>query len=160
MVARTRPNVTLYCIACPVKFTKLTDGQLVQHLHDLPSCRYITSQRFGGTCPHLLQSRYSHVVTFYGTMRAAPYSDRFVATVVGSIVLAPVLLRLVRPVEAGLQTAVSRDFIPFLLICLQVFRCYHYIRNQQDATLALSFISHCKITLHVSEAFCIHHQEY
>ena len=36
----------------------------------------------------------------------------------------------------------------------------YYIRNQQDATLAVSFISHCKITLRVSDAFCIHHQEY
>jgi hypothetical protein len=25
----------------------------------------------------------------------------------------------------------------------------YYIRNQQDATLAVSFISHCSITLHV-----------
>jgi hypothetical protein len=37
---------------------------------------------------------------------------------------------------------------------------HYYIRNQQDATLAVSFISHCKITLHVSEAFCVQHQEY
>ena len=29
----------------------------------------------------------------------------------------------------------------------------YYIRNQQDATLAVSFISHCKITLHASDAF-------
>ena len=36
----------------------------------------------------------------------------------------------------------------------------YFIRNQQDATLSLSFISHCKITLHVSDAFCVHHQEY
>ena len=36
----------------------------------------------------------------------------------------------------------------------------YYIRNQQDATLAVSFMSHCKITLHVSDAFCVHHQEY
>ena len=36
----------------------------------------------------------------------------------------------------------------------------YYIRNQKDATLAVSFISHCKITLHVSDAFCVHHQEY
>jgi len=26
----------------------------------------------------------------------------------------------------------------------------YYIKNQQDATLAVLFISHCKITLHVS----------
>ena len=36
----------------------------------------------------------------------------------------------------------------------------YYIKDQQDATLAVSFISHCKITLHVSDAFCVHHQEY
>jgi len=30
----------------------------------------------------------------------------------------------------------------------------YYIKNQLDATLAVSFISHCKITLHVSDAFC------
>ena len=32
----------------------------------------------------------------------------------------------------------------------------YYIKNQQDATLTVSFISHCKITLHVSDAFCVH----
>jgi len=36
----------------------------------------------------------------------------------------------------------------------------YYIENQQDATLAGLFISNCKITLHVSDAFCLHHQEY
>jgi len=34
------------------------------------------------------------------------------------------------------------------------------IKNQQDATLTVLFISHCKIALHVSDAFCVHHQEY
>jgi hypothetical protein len=34
----------------------------------------------------------------------------------------------------------------------------YYIKNQQDATLAVLFISNCKITLHVSDAFCVHHQ--
>jgi len=29
-----------------------------------------------------------------------------------------------------------------------------------DATLAVLFISHCKITLHVSDAFYVHHLEY
>ena len=38
--------------------------------------------------------------------------------------------------------------------------CEYYIKYQQDATLAVLFISHCKITLHVSDAFCVHHQEY
>jgi hypothetical protein len=36
----------------------------------------------------------------------------------------------------------------------------YYIKNQQDATLAVLFISNCKITLPVSDAFCAHHQEY
>ena len=36
----------------------------------------------------------------------------------------------------------------------------YYIKNQQDATLAVLFISNCKITLHVLDAFCVHHQEY
>ena len=36
----------------------------------------------------------------------------------------------------------------------------YYIKNQLDATLAVLFISHCKITLHVSDSFCVHHQEY
>ena len=36
----------------------------------------------------------------------------------------------------------------------------YYIKSQQDATLAVLFNSICKITLHVSDAFCVHHQEY
>jgi hypothetical protein len=36
----------------------------------------------------------------------------------------------------------------------------YYIKNQQDATLAVLFISNCKITLHVSDASHVHHQEY
>jgi len=36
----------------------------------------------------------------------------------------------------------------------------YYIKNQQDPTLAELFISNCKITLHVLDAFCVHHQEY
>ena len=35
-----------------------------------------------------------------------------------------------------------------------------YIKNQQDATLAVLFISNCKITLHVSDTSRVHHQEY
>ena len=35
-----------------------------------------------------------------------------------------------------------------------------YIKSQHDAILAVLFISHCKITLHISDAFCVHHQEY
>ena len=40
-----------------------------------------------------------------------------------------------------------------------IISSYH-IKNQQDATLAVLFISNCKITLHVSDASCVHHQEY
>ena len=36
----------------------------------------------------------------------------------------------------------------------------YYIKNQQDETLAVLFISHCKITLHVSDVFSVHRQEY
>jgi hypothetical protein len=36
----------------------------------------------------------------------------------------------------------------------------YYIKNQQEETLAVLFISNCKITLHVSDAFYVHHQEY
>jgi hypothetical protein len=41
----------------------------------------------------------------------------------------------------------------------QTTRLGYYIKNQQDATLAVLFISHCKITVHVSDASCVHHQE-
>jgi hypothetical protein len=40
-----------------------------------------------------------------------------------------------------------------------IIRLY-YIKEQQDATLAVLFISHCNIALHVSDAFYVHHQEY
>ena len=36
----------------------------------------------------------------------------------------------------------------------------YYIMNQKYATLAVLFVSNCKITLHVSEVHRIHHQEY
>ena len=36
----------------------------------------------------------------------------------------------------------------------------YFIQSQQDATLTVLFISNCKITLRVSDAFCVHHQEY
>ena len=58
----------------------------------------------------------------------------------------------------------SRDFQtkisvsePVLKLRDEIIYC---IKNQQDATLALLFISNCKITLHVSDASCVHHQEY
>jgi hypothetical protein len=31
----------------------------------------------------------------------------------------------------------------------------YYIKNQQGASLAVLFISNCKITLHVSAVFCV-----
>jgi len=36
----------------------------------------------------------------------------------------------------------------------------YFIKKELDATLVVLFISHCKITLHVSNVFCVHHQEY
>ena len=36
----------------------------------------------------------------------------------------------------------------------------YYMKNQQDETLAVLFIGHYKITLLVSDTFCLHHQEY
>ena len=50
-------------------------------------------------------------------------------------------------------------FSVFRILGNIVFGIY-YIKNQQDVTLAVLFISNCKITLHVSDAFCFHHQEY
>jgi hypothetical protein len=50
-----------------------------------------------------------------------------------------------------------------LLFFMFEFPCIvslYYIRNQQDETLAVSFISHCKITVHVSDVHRVHHQEY
>ena len=35
---------------------------------------------------------------------------------------------------------------------MQLF-VHYYIKNQQNATLAVLFISHCNITLHISDAF-------
>ena len=43
---------------------------------------------------------------------------------------------------------------------LPILFLLYYIKNQLDATLAVLFISHCKINLHVSDAFCVHHQAY
>jgi len=40
----------------------------------------------------------------------------------------------------------------FEFLCIVIL---YYIKNQHDATLAVLFISHCKITLHVSDAFCV-----
>ena len=45
----------------------------------------------------------------------------------------------------------------FELPCIIIL---YYIKNQQDATLTILFISNCKITLHISDALCVRHQEY
>ena len=54
------------------------------------------------------------------------------------------------------ETCSSKNFM-FVFPCSITL---YYIKNQLGATLAVLFISHCKITLHVSDAFCFHHQEY
>jgi len=48
-------------------------------------------------------------------------------------------------------------YFMFQFLCIITL---YYIRNQQDATLAVLFIIHCKITVYVSDVFCVHHQEY
>ena len=53
----------------------------------------------------------------------------------------------------------NNDKLRYSIVSVECLGLY-YIKNQQDATLAVLFISNCKITLHVSDAFCIHHQEY
>jgi hypothetical protein len=55
------------------------------------------------------------------------------------------------------------SFRTYVLNFMFEFPCIvsqYYIKNQQDATLTVLFISHCEITLHVSDVFCVHHQEY
>jgi len=41
--------------------------------------------------------------------------------------------------------ALNFTIVPINVGYRQSFRDLYYIRNQQDATLAVSFISHCKI---------------
>ena len=63
----------------------------------------------------------------------------------------------------NIYTSVIPDVTFILNFFLFEFPCIislYYVKNQQDATLTVLFISHCKITLHVSDAFCVHHQEY
>ena len=57
------------------------------------------------------------------------------------------------------SSTLRQVFRSFMFVFLCIITVY-YIKNQLDATLAVLFISHCKITLHVSDAFCVHHQEY
>ena len=50
------------------------------------------------------------------------------------------------------RTVFSRYFSSVsYLYTVSYFFTLHYIKNQQDANLAVLFISHCKITLHVSD---------
>ena len=42
-------------------------------------------------------------------------------------------------------------------ICRKALVSNYYIKNQQDATLAVLLISNCKITQHVSDASFVHH---
>jgi hypothetical protein len=56
-----------------------------------------------------------------------------------------------------------RRMINYEMYFMFVFPCIitlYYIKNQLDGALVVLFISHCKITLRVSDAFCIHRQEY
>jgi hypothetical protein len=57
-----------------------------------------------------------------------------------------------------LMTNLTQIFISlyFMFEFPCIIRLY-YIKNQQDATLAVLFISNCKITVHVSDVFCFHH---
>jgi len=56
---------------------------------------------------------------------------------------------------------ISTFTLPDVLVTFHILlHTLYYIKNQLDATLAVLFISHCKMTQHVSEAFCVHHQEY
>jgi len=41
---------------------------------------------------------------------------------------------------------------------ITLYKILYYIKNQQDVTFAVLLISNWKITLHVSDAFCVHHQ--
>ena len=60
------------------------------------------------------------------------------------------------PVEGFKQINIRE----FYKKCREIIFFLIYIKNQPDATLAVLFISNCKITLHVSDAFYVHHQEY
>ena len=73
-------------------------------------------------------------------------------------------------VKAGVLIYSRQCFVKYLINCKVhknlvekthpvIYNSLYYIKNQQDGTLAVLFISHCKITLHVSDAFCVHHQE-
>jgi len=60
----------------------------------------------------------------------------------------------------GFRRGVTNSFAMNSMFQFPCIITLYYIKSQQDATLVVLFISHCKITLHVSDAFCVHHQEY
>ena len=59
--------------------------------------------------------------------------------------------------DGTLKVFVLTSFFMFEFPCIVSL---YYIKKQQDATLAVMFTSNCKITLHVSDALSVHHQEY
>ena len=63
-------------------------------------------------------------------------------------------------IGASSTHARNENFLRHFIFEFPCIISLYYIKNQQDATLAVLFISNCKITLHVSDAFCVHHQEY
>ena len=61
------------------------------------------------------------------------------------------------------KTLLNQNFCNVICNFIFEFPCIislYYIRKQQDATLAVLFISNCKSTLHVSDVHRVHHQEY
>ena len=65
---------------------------------------------------------------------------------------------------ANIYQAYAYGRLICVIVCFSLlFICFlilYYIKNQQGATLAVLFISNSRITLHVSDAFCVNYQEY
>ena len=61
--------------------------------------------------------------------------------------------------EVSMVDVVTRVTVLFTFEFPCIITLYN-IKNQLDAALTVLFISHCRIILHVSDAFCVHHQEY
>ena len=75
-------------------------------------------------------------------------------------ILSPHITLLLRTPLKPMSTLVdTQPYVNFTFVFPCIITLY-YIKNQLDAALAVLFISHCKITLHVSDAFCVHHHEY
>ena len=64
------------------------------------------------------------------------------------------------PLNSILPIFLGTTLITNKMLLFTNHKSQYYIKNQLDATLAVLFTSHCKITLRVSDAFCVHHQEY